>query len=133
MPYLLDSDFLIKALAGYAGTLQMMERLAPSGMAVSIVSTGELYEVAFRSPNPEAFLGSLRRFLLPFPIVHLAEPIMERFAEIRCFLRRRGELIPDFDILIGATALYHGLTLLTYDTGHMKRIPDLRIAAQDAD
>jgi predicted nucleic acid-binding protein len=52
---------------------------------------------------------------------------MERFAEIRSFLRRRGELIADFDLLIGATALYYDLTVLTYNKRHFKRIPDLKI------
>jgi predicted nucleic acid-binding protein len=53
--------------------------------------------------------------------------IMERFADIRSLLRRRGERISDFDSLIGATALHHDLTLLSYDTRHFKRIPDLKL------
>jgi len=51
---------------------------------------------------------------------------MERFAEICAYLRRRGELISDFDILIGATAVFHDLTVLTYNTRHFTRIPDLK-------
>ena len=58
-------------------------------------------------------LDILPQFLTPFPTLDLNEPIMERFAEIRSHLCRRGEIIPDFDILIGATALYLGLTVLT--------------------
>jgi predicted nucleic acid-binding protein len=38
---------------------------------------------------------------------------MERFAAIRAHLRRRGELIPDFDLLLAATALHYDLTVLT--------------------
>ncbi len=54
-------------------------------------------------------------------------PIMEKFAEIRALLRRRGELISDFDILLGATALHHDLTVLTYNKRHFERIPDLKL------
>ncbi len=52
---------------------------------------------------------------------------MERFAETRAFLRRRGELISDFDILLGATALHHDLTVLTFNVRHLQRIPDLKL------
>jgi len=52
---------------------------------------------------------------------------MERFAEIRAYLRRGGELISDFDILIGATAVFYDLTVLTYNMRHFKRIPDLKL------
>jgi tRNA(fMet)-specific endonuclease VapC len=55
---------------------------------------------------------------------------MEQFAEVRAYLRRRGELISDFDILLGATALHDDLTLLTYNTRHFKRIPHLKIYPQ---
>src|SRR5207237_5116099 len=88
---------------------------------------GEIYDVAFAYANPQAHLSSFRQFLAPFTLLTLNDPIMERFAEIRSYLRRRGELISDFDILIGATALHHDLTLLTYNTRHFKRIPDLKL------
>lgn len=57
----------------------------------------------------------------------LDESIVERFAEIRAFLRRRGELISDFDILLGATALRHDFTVLTFNARHLRRIPDLKL------
>jgi predicted nucleic acid-binding protein len=38
---------------------------------------------------------------------------MQRFAHIRGELRRSGQIIGDFDILIAATAIYHNLTLVT--------------------
>ena len=68
-----------------------------------------------------------RQFLSSYHLLNLSIPIMERFAELRAFLRRRGLLIPDFDLLIGATALHHELTLLTFNRGHFQRIPDLRL------
>lgn len=52
---------------------------------------------------------------------------MERFAETRASLRGRGQLIPDFDMLIASTALHHDLTILTFNLRHFQRIPDLEI------
>lgn len=127
MPYLMDADWAIHALAGHPRILATLKHLAPEGIAVSWITIGEIYEGAFGSPNAEAHLSSFRVFLTPFPTLNLNDPIMERFAAIRSTLRRRGELIPDFDIIVGATALHYGLTMLTYNVRHLRRIPDLNL------
>jgi len=41
-------------------------------------------------------------------------------------LRRQGQLLPDFDLLKAATALYYDLTPLTYNVRHFAHIPDLK-------
>jgi predicted nucleic acid-binding protein len=44
-------------------------------------------------------------------------------------LYRDGHLISDADILIAATALVHGLTLVTENQAHFQRIRSLHIAS----
>ena len=70
---------------------------------------------------------TFRQFLSPYRTLTLSDPIVERFAEVRTVLRRRGQLVPDFDLLIGATALHHELTVFTFNRRDFERIPDLRI------
>lgn len=48
-----------------------------------------------------------------------------RAADIYGALHKRGALIEDADILIAATALVHGLALVTENALHFDRIPDL--------
>ena len=127
MPYLLDADWAINALAGRTETVAALTRLAPEGIAISLVTVGELYEGAFGSKDPERHLSTLRSFLRPFVRVNLNDAIAERFAQVRSLLRGRGELIPDFDILVGATALHYDLTVLTDNVRHLGRIPGLRV------
>ena len=127
MPYLLDADWAIQALAGRAEAVATIRRLAPARIAISVATVGEIYEGAFNSPNPGARLAQFRRFLVPFRVLGLSDPIVERFAETRSFLRRRGELISDFDILLAATALHHDLTVLTFNVHHLQRVPDLKL------
>lgn len=128
MPYLVDSDVIISALGGRHQTVEALGRLADEGLAVSIISIGEIYEGAFSSVNPQAHLRTLRQFLGPYKRLPLTDPIMERFGEIRANLRRQGNLITDFDLLIGTTALHYDLTVLTYNQSHFMRIPELRVA-----
>lgn len=60
---------------------------------------------------------------LVFP---LNDEIVVKAADIYGFLHKRGGIIGDADILIAATALVHGLTLITNNLDHFRRIPDLR-------
>jgi predicted nucleic acid-binding protein len=101
--------------------------LAGGRIYVSYITLGEIYERAFGSVNPDAHLVSYRQFLDPYRTLALSEPIMLRFGELRFDLRRRGQLIPDFDLLIAATALHHDLTVLTFNWRHFQRIPDLKL------
>jgi tRNA(fMet)-specific endonuclease VapC len=131
MPFLLDSDWVIQALAGRAPAVPILRRMAPSLVALSVIVLGEIYERAYASSNPEAHIQSFRAFWQPYRLIGLDEATMQRFAEIRSLLRRRGELIPDMDLLIAATALRHNLTLLTFNLRHFRRIPDLQLYELD--
>ncbi len=52
---------------------------------------------------------------------------MKRFARIRGQLRATGQIIGDTDILIAATAIHHGLTLVTRNRRHYDRVPSLSV------
>lgn len=125
--YLLDADCSIEALGDRQPALATLDRLAGSRIYVSFVTVGEIYERAFIYPNPQAHLVGFRQFLSSYRLLTLNDSIMERFAEVRAFLRRRGNLISDFDLLVGATALHHDLTVLTFNLRDFERIPDLKI------
>jgi tRNA(fMet)-specific endonuclease VapC len=125
--YLVDSDWLIDVLIGIPEAVTTLEHLDPSGLAISIVSVGEVYEGAYRSADPSARLGRCREFLAPFPVLSLTDRIMERFAWVRAALRQQGNLIPDLDLLIAVTAIEHDLTLLTRNRRHFERIPGQKL------
>jgi predicted nucleic acid-binding protein len=131
MAYLLDSDWVINALAGRRRAVSPLERLSAEHIGISVISLGEVYQQAFESTNPDAYLGTFRTFIAPFRVIPVTEPIALRFAEIRALLTRRGELISDFDMLIAATALYYNLTVLTFNYRHFSRIPDLALYQPD--
>ena len=70
---------------------------------------------------------ALRDFLSPFPVVPLEDEICRIFARERGRLKAMGTPIGDFDLLIGATALRHNLTLLSNNRRHFERISGLSI------
>lgn len=127
MSYLVDSDWLIDAVRGIPAAVDLLARLHDEGLAVSIVSYGEVFEGAVGAPDPEAEFARFRRFLGGLALLELDDAVMERFAYLRAELRRRGQLIPDLDLLIAATALHHDLTLLTRNARHFDRIAGLNL------
>lgn len=127
MNYVVDTDWVIDALAGVRSALEPLEQHARDGLGVSIITFGELYEGAYNFPDPEAHIETLRQFLSGFRLLSLNDAIMQLFGQNRYQLRRQGNLIADFDLLIAATALHHGSTLMTRNIRHFSRIPGLAL------
>ena len=59
-----------------------------------------------------------------FEVLPIDNAVIEKYCELYTELRRRGELVPDADLLIAATALVRGEEVLTKDK-HFLRLQDL--------
>lgn len=126
--YLLDTDWIVDVLHGQAAATDTLLQLVPQGLAVSLISYGELDEGAYFSRDPQAALAALQTFLAGKELLPLTPAIMERFALVRGRLTRKlRQQIGDMDLLIAATALHHGLSLLTRNLKDFQHIPDLEI------
>jgi len=60
-------------------------------------------------------------------VINLDPQICQLFGQERARLRAAGNLPGDLDLLIGATALRHSLTLLTNNRQNFERIQGLQI------
>lgn len=127
MRYLVDADWLIDAFIGRLDAVRTLDHLSLEGLAVSIIAVAELYEGAFGTPDPSTTLAAFREFLRGYAILPLTDPAAARFAQLRATLRQQGQLIPDMDLLIAATAIEGNLILLTRNLRHFTRISDLRL------
>ncbi len=126
--YLVDTDYIVDALHGQTAALHTLTDLAPQGLAVSLISYGELYEGAYYARQPEEALAGLAQFLQGYTLLPLTLPIMERFAIVRGQLPRPvRQQVGDMDLLIAATALTHGLTLVTRNLRDFSLIPGLSL------
>lgn len=125
--YLVDSDVVADALKGRPQAVQQLSTLAPDGLAISLITYGEIYEGILYSQNPAASERVFRRFLRDVTVVPLIRPIMRRFALLRGQLRAAGNIISDFDLLIAASAIHHDLTLVTRNKKHFQRVPGLSL------
>jgi predicted nucleic acid-binding protein len=60
-------------------------------------------------------------------LLGIDEEVCKIFGRARGRLRKAGQLIGDFDLLIAATALHYGLTVLTNNRQHFERVEGLQI------
>lgn len=130
MTYLVDSDYIADYLVAKPQATELLSSLAPYGIAISILSVGEIYEGIYYGYHPEKATKQFQQFLKAVSTIHLTAQIMQQFARIRGELRRSGRIIGDFDILIAATTIQHDLTLVTRNMRDYERIPQLKLYKQ---
>ena len=103
--------------------------MSSQGIGISVISLAELYEGVLYSANPQRDEESLQRFLVGVYFVEIDIETCRIFATERGRLRAEGNLIEDFDLMIGATAIRHDLTLLTNNRRHFSRLDGLQIVS----
>jgi tRNA(fMet)-specific endonuclease VapC len=124
--YLLDTDCVVEYLRGRAEAVQLVTSLRLAGVAISIVTFGEIYEGIHYGERRETHERGFRDFLRLVPVLPLRQRDMKRFAIIRGALRRSGSPIGDPDLLIAATAIERDLMLVTGNLRHFGRISGLK-------
>ena len=127
MTYLIDSDWLADHLKGIPSAVSLITSLIPDGIAISLITLGEIYEGICYGHNPGPRELDFRHFLRGAEVLPLNQTIMRDFARIRGDLRRRGQIIGDADILIAATALHFDRVLVTRNLRYFNRIPGLKL------
>jgi tRNA(fMet)-specific endonuclease VapC len=129
MPYLIDSDIVIDHLANVPEATQLLEGLAPAGIAISIITYMETYQGVSRSPDLQAAQEKFQAFLATVPVLPFSLPVAERCAMLRERLRREGKRVKAraFDIVNAAIALESELVLVTYNRKDYQDILDLKL------
>ncbi len=125
--YLVDTDWAIHYMNGEPEMVKRLAELQPEGIGLSVVSLAELWEGVYYSRDPAASEQGLRDLLRSMSVVPLDEEVCRRFGKERGRLRAANKLIGDFDLLIGSTALRHGVPVLSNNRRHFEMIEGLQL------
>ena len=126
--YLIDTDWVINCLHGVQQVMTRVDELMPADIGISPLSLAELYDGILGDADPAHSEGELFAFLARgITTVEVDLETCRVFARERRRLRAAGNLIPDFDLMIGATAVRHDLTLLSNNRRHFQRIAGLNL------
>ncbi len=129
MPYLLDTNVIIRHLNGDSDARILVRKLTPDGIAVSTVTLMEVWEGVYRSGDPAALEAEYQVFFDSIVVIPFDSAIAKRCAILRHGLRQQGIRTRErgLDLQIAATALYHGLELVTYNTSDYSDISGLAL------
>ncbi len=112
--YLVDTNIVV---AWFAGERPLLDRFeAAAEVNASVVTLGELVYGAMKSSRPRENLQRLEQLRNTVALLRCDAETARRYGELKDELRRKGRPIPENDIWIAATALQHGLTLVTRDS-----------------
>ena len=126
MNLLLDTCAYSELLRGDQSILDVMQRA--KSVALPSIAIGELLS-GFRAGSRRAEnMAKLNQFLSrpSVRVLNVTHETAVRYAEVDFYLRTKGRPIPRNDVWIAATAIEHGLQLVTLDV-HFREIPLLLI------
>lgn len=136
MAFLFDTDAISEVLRRrpQPSYVRWLESIPRDEQFTSAVAIGELYKGAYRSASPEFHIERIEAKVLPAITVLPYDALVARaYGEIEAHLYRRGAPLADADLQIAATAVHHGLELVTGNVRHFERVPGLAIARVLAD
>ena len=124
--YVLDTDHCIELLRGKDSVLSKLKSLDDDiEIYTTTITAAELFYGAYRMPNPEQRMQEVNAFLSDMEVLDLDLGAARIYGRLKAELTRRGELLADNDLFIASIALSRNLTLVTHNTHHYERIPNL--------
>jgi tRNA(fMet)-specific endonuclease VapC len=124
--FLVDTDICSAYLKGDRTVWNRFVQYS-GGLQVSTVTVGELFTWALRAKASPMRLQGLLDLLRDLNALEVTVDVARKFGEVRAGLLDRGLPAPQADLLIGSTALVHGLTLATHNVADYTNVPGLAV------
>jgi predicted nucleic acid-binding protein len=136
MAFLFDTDAVSELFRKQPASsyLSWIATIPRADQFISAVSIGELYRGAFRSENAERHVNNIEdRVLKTLTVLPLDVAVARLYGQLYADLTLRGLPLTDADLQIAATAIHHGLELVTGNVRHFERIPGINLSRVLAD
>lgn len=127
--HVVDSDWIVDYLAGAPAARDVLDVLVPRGIGISIISCIEIEEGVLGSRDPESDRLNFNGFLAIAETLFVDRSIAGRTAQLRADLRRAGRSVNHraLDLIIAATAIVHGIPLVTRNIRDYADVPGLEL------
>jgi len=126
--FLLDTNVCVAFLNGVdAAVRDRLLALSPADVFLCSVVKAELLYGARKSTRVDANLGNLASFFAGIASLPFDDLAAEHYGMVRAQLEAAGSPIGANDLLIAATALSAGVTLVTRNQREFLRVPGLAV------
>ncbi len=125
--FYLDTNVIIDATVKKTAfqILPHFKGLEPEEIAIPSIVIAELEFGAMHSADYEKNMQIVMQFIAPYNIIPFTQKEASAYGQIREQLSKDGTIIGSNDMLIAATALANGATLVTHNTGEFARVKGL--------
>ena len=126
MKYLLDINICIYFLKGKFGLVETFDKIGFDNLYISEITIAELKFGAAKSDKPEKNKLVINLFANKFKQIPIFNSL-DIFAVEKARLRNEGNIVDDFDLLIGSTAIANEMILVTNNEKHFNRLKNIQI------
>lgn len=126
MKYLLDTDICIFFLQGKYDIKDKIKKVGIENCCISEITILELKFGAAHGNNTKKHTQEVETIEALLTVLPIYE-VFDFFAKEKSRLKKNGILIPDFDLLIGSTAISNNLIMVTNNEKHLERIAGINI------
>ncbi len=126
--YMLDTDissYIIKQRP--ISVLERFEAISVDKICISVVTLAELIYGVERSSSTKINLPIVKNFVSCLSVLPWDNSAAECYGKLRTILEQKGTPIGNMDIMIAAHALSKDIIVVTNNTRHFKRIPQLQV------
>jgi tRNA(fMet)-specific endonuclease VapC len=125
--YLLDTDISVFYLRGkYNINQKLKEIIGYDNCFISEITLAELKYGAELSEKVDENLNFVNEFANKIGILPIFNSL-DLYAKEKARLRKAGNIIDDFDLLIGCSAIKNSMILVTNNENHFERINNINI------
>ena len=125
--YILDTDICVFWLKGDRSIEMIIEKQGIENVFVTIITACELYFGAYNSQKKDDNMSALDDLFSMIGIIQTTSEVAKIFGETKTHLKMFGKLINDADLLIASIVIANNGILVTNNTTHFERIPDLKL------
>ena len=126
--YLLDTDtssYIIKKKP--LTVKQRLQSIRVGDVAVSVITVAELRYGVEKLASTKLTQSIIDDFLRYVVILAWEEEVTHFYARLRDYLTKKGTPIGNMDLMIASQALCYHCILVTNNTRHFSRVPNLRL------
>ena len=124
--YLLDTNICIYFLKGQFNLHEKIEEVGLDNCFISEITLAELKYGVEKSVLQSKNIIILEKFQNKFTILPIFNAL-DIFAKEKARLKTKGNILDDFDLLIGATAMANNLILATRNVSDFERLNEIEI------
>lgn len=124
--YLLDTNICAYFLNGKYDLETKIDEVGFENCFVSEITIAEMKYGVAKSTQKEKNIKTLETFQAKFDILPIF-PALDIYATEKARLKTKGKILDDFDLLIGSTAIFNNLTLVTKNISDFERLDGIVI------